>query len=100
LLRIILSSSNVGDIVFDPFAGTGTTSLVAHQLQRSSIAVEIDPKNADYIEKRLSEIRDADLIGKYYKDYTCTKDLSEIWGENLDEVFIQKRKSVPQTQLF
>jgi len=100
LLRIILSSSNVGDMVFDPFAGTGTTSLVAHQVQRQSIAAEIDPKNAAHIEKRLSNIRDADLVGKYYKDYICTKDLSDIWGENLDEVFIRQRKSAPQTQLF
>jgi len=100
LLRIILSSSNVGDMVFDPFAGTGTTSLVAHQLQRNSIAVEIDPKNADYIDKRLSEIRNADLIGKYHKDYICTKDLSEIWGENMDEIFIPERDNNLQTKLF
>jgi len=100
LLRIILSSSNIGDTVFDPFAGTGTTSLVAHQVQRRSIAVEIDPKNAKYIEKRLSDIRDADLIGRYYKDYICTKDLSDIWGENLNEIFIKKRDSNLQTKLF
>ena len=54
LLRIILSSSNVGDMVFDLFAGTGTTSLVAHQIQRQSTAAEIDLKNTKYIEKRLS----------------------------------------------
>jgi len=34
LRRIILSSSNIGDIVIDPFLGSGTTAVVAEQLQR------------------------------------------------------------------
>lgn len=45
LTRIILSSTNPGDLVFDPFAGTGTTLIVAKQLLRDSIGVEIDPLN-------------------------------------------------------
>ena len=84
LLRIILSSSKVGDIIFDPFAGTGTTMVAAHQLQRNSIAIEIDPDNVICMEKRLAEIREADLIQKYYKDYLCTENLAKIWGDELD----------------
>ncbi|GAB4446120.1 MAG: hypothetical protein OHK0041_04520 [Anaerolineales bacterium] len=82
LLRIILSSTNPGDLVFDPFAGTGTTLVVAHQIGRNSIGIEIDPKNAGLIEKRLQETRDADSVQKYYQDYIYTEKLDEIWGIN------------------
>ncbi|HUE99015.1 MAG TPA: site-specific DNA-methyltransferase [Anaerolineales bacterium] len=80
LLRIILSSSKVGDTVLDPFAGTGTTFITAHQLGRDSIGIEIDPKNVKMIQKRLEELRDADTTEKYFQDYIYTENLQEIWG--------------------
>ncbi len=40
LERIILASSNNGDVVLDPFSGTFTTAAVAKRLQRSSISIE------------------------------------------------------------
>lgn len=46
LERIILASSNPGDIVLDPFAGTFTTCAVAKRLGRRSIGIEI---NFDYV---------------------------------------------------
>jgi DNA modification methylase len=82
LLRIILTSTNVGDIVLDPFSGTGTTSVVASQTQRPSIAIEIDPKNIECIQNRLKNISSADLIQKYYQDYICTENLPQIWGND------------------
>lgn len=42
LERIILASSNVGDIVLDPFSGSFTTSNVAKELKRKSIGIEIN----------------------------------------------------------
>ncbi len=56
LLRILLSSSMPGDIILDPFAGTGTTLVVAEQLCRQSVGIEIDPKNVELIEKRLKQM--------------------------------------------
>jgi DNA modification methylase len=82
LLRIILTSTPVGDTVLDPFAGTGTTSLVALQTQRNSISIEIDPHNISCIESRLTNIREADIVQKYYQDYACTDNLPAIWGED------------------
>ncbi|GFO97865.1 modification methylase [groundwater metagenome] len=82
LTRIILSSSNVGDIVFDPFAGTGTTLVVAKQLERNSLGVEIDSKNVAHIEKRLNESRYSDNILKYRSDYFFTENLDDIWPRN------------------
>lgn len=93
LARIILSSSRVGDTVFDPFAGTGTTLLASYQLNRNSIGVEIDPKNAKMIEKRLTDVRDADNIEKYYQDYSCTENLPKIWG--LESVNIKTKLAQP-----
>lgn len=80
LLRIILSSSKTGDTVLDPFAGTGTTLVTAHQLGRNSVGVEIDPKNSKMIHERLEVIRDPDKVEKYYQDYIYTENLPEIWG--------------------
>lgn len=80
LLRIILSSTQTGDTVFDPFAGTGTTLVTAFQLGRNSVGIEIDPKNVVEIKKRLEEIRDSDSVNKYYEDYIFTDGLEKIWG--------------------
>ncbi|MDY7015080.1 MAG: site-specific DNA-methyltransferase [Cyanobacteriota bacterium] len=79
LLRIILSSTHVGDTVLDPFAGTGTMLVVAHQLQRNSIGLELDPANARCIQNRLQSLREADDIKKYYQQYAKTEQLSDIW---------------------
>ena len=79
LLRIILSSTIVGDTVFDPFAGTGTTMVVAQQLGRLGLGVEIDPDNAACIRERLRDNRPADDIQRFRDDYRYTEDLDEIW---------------------
>ena len=40
LKRIILASSNEGDIVLDPFMGSGTTGAIAKKLKRNFIGIE------------------------------------------------------------
>jgi DNA modification methylase len=94
LLRMILTSTNVGDTVLDPFAGTGTTAVVASQIQRKSIAIEIDPNNVKCIENRLKDLRAADNIQKYYQDYTCTDNLAAIWGNESDVEIQSKPKNL------
>jgi DNA modification methylase len=89
LLRIILSSTNVGDTVLDPYSGTGTTAVTARQLLRNSISIEIDPQNVKCIENRLNNIRVADNIQKYYQDYICTENLQDIWGNYYSEYIKQ-----------
>jgi site-specific DNA-methyltransferase (adenine-specific) len=54
--RLIRMFSFVGDVVLDPFAGTGTTSLAALETGRHSVGVEIEPKYLDIIERRLGQI--------------------------------------------
>ncbi len=53
LAKIILASSNEGDIVFDPFAGAGTAGVVARKLKRNFVMAEIDEEYCLYTEKRL-----------------------------------------------
>lgn len=54
LAKIILASSNPGDVVFDPFVGSGTTSVVAKKLNRNFVGVEIDELFCCLTEKRLA----------------------------------------------
>lgn len=79
LLRIILSSTLLGDLVLDPFAGTGTTLVVAEQLGRPSVGIEIDPKNVELIQRRLEEQRDADSVLPLREYYRFTPDFERIW---------------------
>lgn len=51
--QCILKHSNKNDIVFDGFAGSGTTLLAAKELGRNYIGVEIDNKYLDIINKKL-----------------------------------------------
>ena len=79
LLRMILSSTNPGDCVFDPFSGTGTTLVVASQLARHGIGVENDSVNFGCIKDRLQKIRCVDSIMQYRNLYTYTPSLNKIW---------------------
>ena len=79
LLRIILSSTLPGDLVFDPCAGTGTALVEAKQLGRKSIGIEIDPAYVKLIRKRLNSLREADNIFRYHRYYKFTPNLKENW---------------------
>lgn len=52
--RVILASSNPGDIVLDPFLGSGTTAFVAKKHNRHYIGVERSPEYIKLIESRLA----------------------------------------------
>lgn len=51
--KIMLASSNPGDLVFDPFLGSGTTSVVAKKLGRKYIGIEANEQYCVWAEKRL-----------------------------------------------
>ena len=50
----ILASSDEGDIILDPFAGSGTTGLVASKLDRKYILIELNTKYLNIIKERLN----------------------------------------------
>jgi len=53
--RAIMNSSRTGDIVLDPFGGSGTTLIAAEQTGRRAYLMELDPKYADVIVRRWEE---------------------------------------------
>jgi len=67
LAKIILASSNVGGVVFDPFLGSGTTSVVAKKLGRHYVGVEVDEEYCCLAQRRL-ELADTDRIIQGYTD--------------------------------
>ncbi|MFH0939356.1 MAG: DNA methyltransferase [Planctomycetota bacterium] len=54
LAKVILASSQEGDLVFDPFLGSGTTSVVAKKLRRLYCGIESDTEYCCLTEKRLA----------------------------------------------
>ncbi len=65
LAKLILASSEVDDIIFDPFLGSGTTSVVAKKLDRKFIGVELDKNFAVTTEKRLAMADENNSIQGY-----------------------------------
>lgn len=59
LHRVLLSTTNPGDVVLDPFFGTGTTGAAAKRLGRHFIGIERDPTYADVARDRLEAIKPA-----------------------------------------
>lgn len=53
----MISWSNPGDLVYDPFMGSGTTAKVARQLNRAYIGSEISKEYCEIAEKRINEPR-------------------------------------------
>ncbi len=60
--RIIRACSNKGDLVLDPFAGSGTTPVVAKKLERRYLAFELSKKYAKMAEQRLASIQPLDAL--------------------------------------
>ena len=56
LYRAIIASTNVDDIVLDPFFGSGTTGAVAKKLGRHYVGIERDPDYAALAEDRISKV--------------------------------------------
>lgn len=56
LHRVLIASSNAGDVVLDPFFGTGTTGAVAKRLGRRFIGIERDAVYAEAADERIAAI--------------------------------------------
>lgn len=63
LYRILLASTDVGDVVLDPFFGSGTTGAVAKMMGRHFIGIERDKKYIKVAEKRIAAVKSAPIEG-------------------------------------
>jgi site-specific DNA-methyltransferase (adenine-specific) len=78
-------TTDEGDIVFDPFVGTGTTAVAAKRLGRKYIGIDIDPQYIKISEKNLKHAKETKINGCYVSMYLGDirtmrdKDFREIW---------------------
>jgi site-specific DNA-methyltransferase (adenine-specific) len=63
--RLILMTTDEGDIVLDPFIGTGTTAIAAKRLARNYIGIDIDKKYIKMTEEKLEGIAPTQINGCY-----------------------------------
>jgi hypothetical protein len=59
LYRVILSSTNVGDVILDPFFGSGTTGAVAKKLGRNFIGIERESRYVEVARARIDAVKPA-----------------------------------------
>lgn len=102
--RLIKMFSFVNEIVLDPFAGSGTTSLAARNLQRSSVAYEINPDFINIIKDKL-RVNQKDIYDTTYEFITQPKPKSDLNEDirNLPYIFkdphaLDKRVDVKKLQ--
>ncbi len=94
--RIIKAHSNVGDIVLDCFAGSGTTGIMASKLSRQFIMVEQLENTQKIIEKRFKKVEHVYFeLSEYNQSFITqihqaknTKELLSIWKEMKHKSFI------------
>ncbi len=63
--RIIKASSNKGELIFDPFVGSGTVPVVCERLERFYIGCEINPQYVEIAQKRLEDARKNNAIREF-----------------------------------
>ncbi|MBB3186729.1 DNA-methyltransferase [Microbacter margulisiae] len=84
IAKLILASSQEGDVVFDPFLGSGTTAVVAKKLNRHFCGVEMDETYCCVAQKRL-QIADYETSIQGYED-------GVFWERNTLSSHSKKRK--------
>ena len=76
LYRVIMASTNVGDVVLDPFFGTGTTGAVAKRLGRNFIGIE---KDKTYIKGALKRLENITVSQEEAAlEYNCKRKLPKV----------------------
>ena len=94
LYRILLAASQAGDIVLDPFFGTGTTGAVARQLGRNFIGIETDTRYIRAAKARIAKIKPPALA-----DIEVTKSAKQQKRVPFG-VLVERGLVKPGTQLF
>ncbi|MGG6241277.1 DNA-methyltransferase [Nodosilinea sp. AN01ver1] len=89
IAKLILASSKENDVVFDPFLGSGTTSVVAKKLNRQFLGIEVEPEYCCLAEKRLA-LADLDSSIQGYSD-------GVFWERNTLSEQAKKKNHPPQT---
>lgn len=102
--KIILASSSENDVVFDPFLGSGTTSVVAKKLNRHYLGIEIDEQYCLWTEQRL-EMAEKDreiqgyVDGVFWERNTLSEQNVPNIKEDKNQVSKQSKKRIESEQM-
>lgn len=69
LERLVLMITDPGDVVLDPFLGTGTTAIAAKALGRHYIGIELDPEYVKIAKQKLAHVRPSLFEGYFVSQY-------------------------------
>lgn len=89
IAKLILASSKLDDVVFDPFLGSGTTSVTAQKLGRKYLGIELNKEFATLAEKRLDLASSDKNIQGYSGGF--------FWERN--SLAMQKKEQPTKTQI-
>jgi DNA modification methylase len=78
--RAVQNSSRIGNVVLDPFAGSGTTLIACQRQKRKARLIEIDPRCVDVICQR-------------WRQFTGNAAVLEGDGRGFEEVARERRKA-------
>ena len=99
IAKLILASSKEGDVVFDPFLGSGTTSVVAKKTKRRYCGVELNTEYCCWAEKRLA-MAEEDATIQGYADGVFWERNSNPVQHKCQPRRAHKEETVYQSQLF
>ena len=96
LERILTLASEPGDVVLDPFCGSGTTLVAAHLLGRSCIGVDSSPEAVDLTERRLADPKRTDsALMKLGRSAYATADKDALaYLQGLDFLPVQRNAGI------
>ncbi|MBI3947593.1 MAG: site-specific DNA-methyltransferase [Armatimonadetes bacterium] len=89
LYRVIASSSSPGDVVLDPFFGTGTTGAVAKKLHRHWIGIEKDPAYIKVARERIAAIHPVPMSDEVFPTPAVSKEPRIPFGALLEQGLLQ-----------
>jgi modification methylase len=95
LYRVILSSSNPGDVILDPFFGSGTTGAVAKKLNRHWIGIERDKKYIQVAAERINAIQPDSIADTFIFENDKKKDGPRIpFGALIENGFLKAGQTI------
>ena len=95
LYRVILSSTNPGDVVLDPFMGSGTTGAVAKRLHRKWIGIEREEKYVSLAKQRIDAIQPELFDNEIFDVRSKKKTAPRVaFSELLENGYIQPGKTL------